>query len=116
MIEMDSAQLANFYASGLVALCAVIFAIVYQLHAPWRDSAFGRHVMIFTLTVGAVFSYTVVVSIWPDGLVATVMRIARVLLALGIAGLIIQRTRMVLSAQHRDQLTDDTPAHDDSAT
>lgn len=113
-MELDSAQLANVYASGLVALCCVIFAIVYQLHAPWKSSAVGRHIMTFTLAIGGLCAYTVLVSIWPEGVFATVMRVARVLLLLGIAALVIQRTRMVLVAQHQNALLhDEHPPRED---
>lgn len=115
-MEMDYAQMANVYASGLVVLCCGIFATVYQLHAPWRSTPVGRHVMTFTLAIGALCAYTVLVSFWPDGILATVMRAARVLLLLGIAGLVIQRTRMVLIAQRDGVLVDQDDLHDDSAT
>ncbi|MFF1444102.1 hypothetical protein [Streptomyces sp. NPDC058295] len=115
-MEMDSAQLANVCASGLVALCCTIFAIVYHLHAPWQSTPVGRHVMTFTLAIGALAAYTVLVSVWPDGVVATVMRVARVLLLLAIAALVIQRTRMVLTAQHNGVLLAENETRDDSAT
>lgn len=116
-MEMDSAQLANVCASGLVTLCCTIFALVYQLHAPWQSTSVGRHIMTFTLAIGALCAYTVLVSVWPDGLFATVMRVARVLLLLGIAALVVQRTRMVLTAQHDAVLLDESDdTHNDSAT
>lgn len=104
-MDMDCAQLANVSASGLVALCCTIFAVVYHVNAPWRSTAVGRHIMAFTLAIGALCAYTVVVSIWPDGITATILRSARTLLLLVIAGLVLQRTRMVLKAQHDDALT-----------
>ncbi|KPI31354.1 hypothetical protein OV320_2570 [Actinobacteria bacterium OV320] len=115
-MDMDYAQLSNVYASGLVTLCCTIFAVVYHLHAPWGSTPVGRHVMTFTLAIGALAAYTVVVSIWPDGIFATVMRFARVLLLLGIASLVIQRTRMVLTAQHDGVLLHENDPHDDSVT
>ena len=99
---MDCAQLANTFASGLVALCCAVFAVVYHRYAPWRSTAVGRHVMTFTLAIGALSAYTVVITIWQEGVPATVFRSVRTLVLLLIAALVIQRTRMVLVAQHRD--------------
>lgn len=97
---MDCAQVANTAASSLVALCSLVFAAVYHRKAPWRSTPVGRHLMIFTLAIGALGAYTVIVTAWPDGLVATVLRFARTLLLLLIAALVMQRTRMVVTAQH----------------
>ncbi|MGW2739139.1 putative phage holin [Streptomyces sp. NPDC001288] len=98
---MDCAQLANTTASGLVALCCLTFAVVYHVHAPWRSTPVGRHVMAFTISIGLLSLYTVLVTIWPDGVTAAALRSARTLLLLLIAALVIQRTHMVLSVQRR---------------
>lgn len=100
-MDMDCAQLANTAASALVALCCVTFAVVYHRHAPWRSTSVGRHVMAFTIAIGVLGAYTVLVTIWPVGVTGMVLRWARTLLLLLIAALVIQRTYMVLSAQHR---------------
>lgn len=105
---MDCAQLANTAASGLVALCCAVFVVVYHRHAPWRSTSVGRHVMTFTIAIGALALYTVVITIWPEGAPAAALRFSRTVLLLVIAGLVLQRTHMVLSAQHRGQLLDDT--------
>lgn len=97
---MDCAQLANTTASGLVALCSLVFGVVYHRHAPWRTTHVGRHLMLFTIAIGALGAYTVAVTIWNDGLPAALLRVTRTLLLLLIAALILQRTRMVLRAQH----------------
>jgi hypothetical protein len=102
---MDYTQIANALVSGLVALCCLNFAIIYHLHAPWRSTPFGRHLMTFTLSIGALATYTVLITVWPDGWAADVLRFARILLLLFIAGLVLQRTRMVLAAQHKGGLT-----------
>lgn len=113
---MDCAQTANTAASGLVALCSLVFAAVYHRNAPWRSTPVGRHLMIFTLAIGALGAYTVIVTAWPDGIAATVLRFARTLLLLLIAALVMQRTRMVLQAQHHRDLhavdTDQQHPHD----
>jgi len=114
---VDCAQLANTTASGVVALACLVFAVVYHLNAPWRDSAVGRHLMAFTLAIGALTAYTVIITFWPEGVPATVLRFTRTLLLLVIAGLIVQRIHMVLTFQHHpDRLhssespSDDPPA------
>jgi hypothetical protein len=101
---MDCAQLANTAASGLVALCCAVFVVVYHRHAPWRSTPVGRHLMTFTVSIGLLALYTVLVTIWPAGVTGTALRSARTLLLLLIAGLVVQRTHMVLSAQHRGAL------------
>jgi hypothetical protein len=103
---MDCAQLANTAASALVTLCCIAFAVVYQLHAPWRSTPVGRHLMAFTAAIGALATYTVLVTVWPDGTTATVLRFTRALVLLVIAALVLQRTHMVLNAQHRGAMTD----------
>ena len=106
---MDCAQLANTASSGLVALACAAFAVVYHRHAPWRSTAVGRHVMTFTLAIGALGAYTVAITLWPYGAPATVLRASRTLLLVVIAGLVVQRTRMVLRAQHQGAVHDGTP-------
>ncbi|MFJ3043590.1 putative phage holin [Streptomyces tendae] len=101
---MDCAQLANLAASSLVALCSLVFGIVYSRFAPWRSTAVGRHVMTFTLTIGALGAYTVAITLWDHGLPAVVLRSTRTLLLLVIAGLVVQRISMVVRAQHRQSL------------
>ncbi|MEW1565816.1 hypothetical protein AB0454_22855 [Streptomyces sp. NPDC093509] len=98
---MDWAQIANTAASGLVALCCTTFAIVYHLHAPWRSTAVGRHLMTFTAAIGLLGTYTVAITVWPYGIPASVLRTTRTVLLVVIAGLVMQRTRMVLRAQHK---------------
>jgi len=101
---MDCAQLANVAASSLLTLASVVFAAVYHLHAPWRSTVFGRHVMTFTVAIGLLALYTVLITLWPDGTIATVLRWLRTGLLVVIAVLVIQRTRMVLHAQHHGSL------------
>lgn len=98
---MSWAEWANAAASGAVALAAVVFVITYQFLAPWRQSGAGRHIMTFSAAVGALGAYTVAVTLWPDGAAATVLRVIRVVLVLGLAGLLVQRTVMVIRAQRR---------------
>lgn len=106
---MDCAQLANTAASALVALCCAAFAVVYHRHAPWRSTSVGRHLMTFTLAIGALGTYTILVTIWPGGITGSVLRSARTLLLLMIAALVVQRTRMVLNAQNHGIAVPDGP-------
>lgn len=106
---MDWAQLANTAASGLVALCCAVFAYVYHRHAPWRSTPVGRHLMAFTLAIGALGAYTVFITVWQEGAAADVLRSVRTLLLVLIAVLVMQRTRMVLNAQHKADLRDTQP-------
>lgn len=99
---MDCAQLANTAASGLVTLCSAVFAVVYHLKYPWRSTPVGRHLMTFTIAIGLLAAYTVIITVWDDGVTAMVLRFARTLLLLLIAGLVVQRIHMVLTAQHQD--------------
>ncbi|WP_371099881.1 hypothetical protein [Streptomyces sp. PU_AKi4] len=102
--------MANLAASGLVALASIVFAVVYHLHAPWRSTPVGRHLMGFTLAIGALGAYTIAITIWPDGIPAEILRATRTGLLLVIAALVVQRIVMVVSAQHRGALME-TP-HD----
>lgn len=109
---MNWAQTANLAASGLVALASLVFASVYHLRAPWRSTPVGRHLMTFTVAIGALGLYTVAITLWPDGGTASVLRTARTVLLVVIAVLVFQRTRMVLRAQHRGALLGSRPPHD----
>ena len=97
---MDGAQLANTAASGLVTLACAVFAVVYHRHAPWRSTPVGRHLMSFTLAIGALGAYTVAITLWDHGAPAVALRVTRTLLLVVIAALVVQRTRMVVNAQH----------------
>lgn len=106
---MDWAQIANTAASALVALTCTVFAAVYHLHAPWRSTVVGRHLMSFTLTIGALGAYTVLIALWPEGAVASVLRTIRTILMVVIVALVVQRTLLVLRLQRAGALRDATP-------
>ena len=108
---MDWAQTANTTASALVALASIAFAVVYHLHAPWRSTPVGRHLMTFTLAIGALGAYTILITLWPEGTPALVLRTARTVLLVVIAGLVVQRIVMVVRVQHRAALLE-TTRHD----
>lgn len=100
---MDGAQAVNAAASGVVALASAVFVVTYWVKARWWESSTGRHVMTFSAAVGLLGLYTVAVTLWPTGGVATALRVVRVVLLLGLAGLLVQRTVMVIRAQRADR-------------
>lgn len=96
---MGVAQWVNVGGSlAAVAACAG-FAVTYHVRARWWRSEMGRNLMGFAGAVGALCLYTVLVSLWPDGCVAVVLRGVRTVLVLVIAGLMVQRTRLLVQAQ-----------------
>ncbi|MEU0656133.1 putative phage holin [Streptomyces albogriseolus] len=101
---MNWAQIMNIIASGLVAAASAVFVVVYHLRAPWRSTPVGRHLMGFTAAIGLLGAYTIAITIWPDGLPATLLRAARTGLLLVIAALVVQRIHMVITVQHRSTL------------
>ncbi|MFH8483618.1 hypothetical protein [Streptomyces sp. NPDC018055] len=99
---MSVAQILNLAVSALVFLCSVAFVVTYHVMAPWRRTPMGWHLMLFTATIGLLGLYTVVVTITGlDGAPAMVLRYVRSALLAFVAGLIVQRTWMVWSAQHQ---------------
>ncbi|MGP3737895.1 putative phage holin (plasmid) [Streptomyces sp. GDS52] len=109
---MNWAQITNLAASGLVALASLVFVIAYHLHAPWRSTVVGRHLMGFTAAIGALGAYTIAITIWPDGAAASVLRTARTALLVVIACLVVQRIRMVVTVQHQGALLGTRAPHD----
>lgn len=99
---MSIAQILNLAVSALVFLCSMTFVGTYHLMAPWRRTYMGWHLMLFTGAIGLLGLYTVVVTITGlDGAPAMVLRYVRSSLLLLVAGLMLQRTWMVWTAQHR---------------
>jgi hypothetical protein len=97
---MDAAQMANVAASGLIAVTATVAATVYHLRARWWQSAWGRNVMGVTVAIGLLGLYTVLVSlVWPSGHVTAVLRVGRTVVLVVLAGLLVQRTQLVIDAQ-----------------
>ncbi|WP_428849366.1 putative phage holin [Streptomyces cucumeris] len=92
-------QLVNVIASGLVFLACAGFAATYHRLAPWWRSDIGRNLMAFAGAVGMLCLYTMLITEWPEGCMATVLRSCRVAVLVAIAALMAQRTRMVVRAQ-----------------
>ncbi|MFH9236018.1 hypothetical protein [Streptomyces globisporus] len=99
---MSFAQILNLAVSALVFLCSMVFVVTYHVMAPWRRTPMGWHLMLFTAAIGLLGLYTVVVTITGlNGVPAMVLRYIRSALLLLVAGLMLQRTWMVWTAQHR---------------
>lgn len=105
MTELSVDQWVNVAGSALAAMVCAAFCVIYHLRTTWWRSQTGRNLMGLPAALGLLFLYTVLVSLWPDGCFAIVMRGVRTLLALVISGLILQRIRILLMAQreHRDR-------------
>jgi hypothetical protein len=93
------AQWGNVVASGLVVGCVAIFIAVYHRFAPWRSTPIGRQVMAIAATIGAFGLYTVLITIWPQGCPAVILRAGRTALLVTISGLMLRQARMVIRAQ-----------------
>ncbi|MER6198035.1 hypothetical protein ABT234_11805 [Streptomyces sp. NPDC001586] len=102
MMSLSPDQWVNMAASGVAAAACAGFALVYHLHAPWWRSAVGRNLMLLAGALGGLCLYTVLIIMWPNGCPATVLRGMRTAMVLAIAGLMVQRTRMVIRAQRTD--------------
>ncbi|MFJ2630819.1 hypothetical protein ACIO6U_02495 [Streptomyces sp. NPDC087422] len=96
---MGWSQWINVVGSGLVAATAVAFVIAYAVSAPWWRSPVGRHVMSVTASMGWLGVYTVLITVWPHGPTAAALRVSRAVVILLLAGLLVQRTVMVVRAQ-----------------
>lgn len=98
---MNIAQWTNVGASGLIVVCAGVFIVVYHRHAPWRSSAVGWLLMMFAATTAGFGLYTVLITIWPDGPTAAVLRVCRTALMLLVSVLMLWQARLVLREQRR---------------
>ncbi|WP_208030846.1 putative phage holin [Streptomyces cyanogenus] len=95
----------NVAASVLAAAACVVFVATYHLHASWWRSEVGRNLMGFAAAVGMLCLYTVLVTVWPTGCVAILLRAIRTVVLLAVAALMVQRTRLLIKAQreYRDR-------------
>src|ERR1044072_2661062 len=99
MRDISVDQWVNVIASTLAFIACAVFMVTYHVKAPWWRSDIGRNLMAFAAAVGLLCAYTVLVSLFPDGCFAIVMRGVRTLTVLAIASLMVQRTRLLLKAQ-----------------
>lgn len=94
----------NVVMSMLGVLACAVFAGVYHLHAPWWRSQVGRNQMAFAGAVGALCLYTVLATVWQgDVCVLVILRSVRTVVLLAVAGLMVQRTRLLLKAQRESR-------------
>ena len=107
MPDLAVDQWLNVGGSALAFLMCVAFAVVYHARAPWWRSNVGRNLMAFAGAVGGLCLYTVLITLWPAGCPATVLRGVRTALLLAIAVLMVQRTRLVIRAQAVSHRRDD---------
>lgn len=103
MIEMGVDQWINVAGSALATLTCAAFVVAYHLRATWWRSGTGRNLMGLPAAIGLLFLYTVLVSLWPDGCFAIVLRGVRTLLAVAISALMVQRIRILLKAQRESR-------------
>lgn len=99
MREMSLDMWVNTAASALATLVCAAFVVIYHVKTNWWQSRTGRNLMGLPAAIGALFLYTVLVSLWPDGCFAIVMRGVRAVLAVVISALIAQRIRIMLRVQ-----------------
>ncbi|WP_431781690.1 putative phage holin [Streptomyces chumphonensis] len=96
---MDVGRWVNVLSSAALLAAAVAFIVVYHVLAPWWRSREGRHLVAVAAVLGALGCYTVVITVWPGG---GWLHAARAVIVLAGAGLLVQRTVMVVAAQrHR---------------
>jgi hypothetical protein len=100
---MNVAQGLNVSASALVCLCAAVFIGVYHRYAPWRSTPIGRQLMAVAATIGLLGLYTVLITVWPEGCPATILRALRTAVLVMIAALMLRQARMVRIAQRADR-------------
>jgi hypothetical protein len=98
--DLSADQWMNVFMSATACLACATFAVVYHVKAPWWRSTTGWNLMGFAGAVGLLCLYTVLITIWPEGCPAAVLRSVRTVVLLAIIILMIQRTRMVIRAQH----------------
>jgi hypothetical protein len=102
---MSIDQWINALASLVAFGACAVFAVTYHLRVWWWRSEMGRNLMALAAALGALFLYTVLLSVWPDGCIAVVLRGVRIVIALAIAGVMVQRTRLLIQTQreHRNR-------------
>lgn len=103
MREMSVDMWVNVSASVLATLACTAFVATYHVKAAWWRSEVGRNLVGFAAAVGALCLYTVLVTVWPTGCVAVILRVLRTLVLLAVGVLMVQRTRLLLRAQRESR-------------
>lgn len=97
-------QLANLAGSGLLFVTCSVFVVVYQWKAPtWHRSRVGRNMMTAMAAFGLLGLHTILITVWPQGEMAAVLRTMRTALQFLLSVQIAQRIRMVWEAQRADK-------------
>lgn len=96
---MSVEQWSNVGGSMVAVAGCLLFVVVYALRVTWWRSEFGRNMMALGAVLAALFLYTVLVSLWPDGCLAMVLRWVRTAIAIAVAVIMVQRTRILLRTQ-----------------
>lgn len=107
MTWLHLSLLANIATSGLIAIAGLVAAVAYHRNAPWESSPTGRHVMAMTVTIGTFGAYTVAIWLWPHGPTAVALRILRIFVGLGMAGLLAQRAVFFIRGPRHDRKKED---------
>ncbi|MGW0566055.1 putative phage holin [Streptomyces tauricus] len=102
---MSGEQLFNVAASILACAACLVFVVVFHLRVTWWRTDVGRNLMALAVVLAMLFAYTVLVSVWPDGCLAMVLRWVRGVIAVAVAVIMVQRTWVFLRTQreHRDR-------------
>lgn len=106
MRELGADAWVNAVMSALGAIACAVFVITYHRRAFWWRNEVGRNQMAFAAVIGALCVYTVLATIWQgDECVLMTLRLIRTLVLLAVAGLMVQRTRLLIKAQKEDRRT-----------
>jgi len=93
-------QWVNVVMSMLAALACATCAAVYHWRTAWWRSEIGRNQMFFAVTIGALFLYTVLATLWQDSPCALlILRSVRTAIGGAVVALMVQRARLILKAQ-----------------
>ncbi|MEU3528806.1 hypothetical protein AB0E62_33995 [Streptomyces sp. NPDC038707] len=104
MSHLGIDEWVNAAASTLAVAACAGFAVTYHLRAAWWRSEVGRNLMAFAAAVGLLCLYTVLATVWQaDTCALAVLRSLRTLILLAVAGLMVQRTRLLLRAQRESR-------------
>jgi hypothetical protein len=114
-MHLSADQWVNVIASAVAWGACAVFAITYHLSAPWWRSKVGRNLMGFAGAVGSLCLYTVLITAWPDGCAAVVVRSIRTVVLIAITALMSQRTWMVVRAQFLDTRQEERPCPPDAS-
>ena len=93
----------NAIMSALGAVACAAFAITYHLRAYWWRSEVGRNQMAFAVVIGLLCLYTVGATFWQGECTLIVLRSIRTAVLLAVAGLMVQRTRLLIKAQRNQR-------------